>query len=111
MANAQRGARPARTVRFAPIRSARFTLPPRPWRAAPPATPGPGRQPPPPVPAPPPPEIQEPPPNEIPLPVHEPPTMPPPVGLTLALLRPDVYRATTWTKCSLRTASDDSTNG
>ena len=94
-----------RPIRFAPIRSARFALPPAhrargampPIVASPPATPGPGTTPP--APAPPehlPPEIQEPPPSpaESPVPVREPPVMPPPMGLTLRLLRPDVPRMT-----------------
>ena len=95
----------SRLMRFAPIRSARFALPPRerrePWLrliAAPPATPGPGTTPtPPPPPAQPdnvPPEIQDPTPVESPVPVREPPVMPPPMGLTLRLLRPDVPRTT-----------------
>jgi len=107
---------------YAPIRSARFALPPplrrrqhgRPSIAAPPATPGPGRTPPPdPVPPPDgaPPEIQDPIPPETPVPVREPPVMPPPMGLSMRVLRPDVSRTTRWTKCSLRTASEDSTNG
>ena len=90
----------SRLMRFAPIRSARFALPPthsRCWPdeaaprlaiyiAAPPATPGPGivPDPPPPAPSPPdnvPPEIHDPSPIESPVPVREPPVMPPPMGL------------------------------
>ena len=108
-------------MRLLPIRSARFTMPPPLWRAArriaaPPATPGPGQTPA--APAPPPsrpdgmpPEIQDPTPPESPVPVREPPAMPPPMGLTLRALSPDAFRTTKWTKCSLRTASEDSTNG
>jgi hypothetical protein len=94
----------SRTMRFAPIRSARFAMPPThrlrgaPMPsivASPPATPGPGTTPPPPPPEHMPPEIQEPPsPAESPVPVREPPVMPPPMGLTLRLLRPDVRRTT-----------------
>ena len=95
----------SRTMRFVPIRSARFAMPPlhrlrgAPMPsivASPPATPGPGTTPPaPPPPEQIPPEIQEPPsPAESPVPVREPPVMPPPMGLTLGVLRPDVPRMT-----------------
>jgi hypothetical protein len=95
----------SRPLRFAPIRSARHAMPPLQRLrvlpmpsivAAPPATPGPGITPPaPPPPEHMPPEIQEPPsPAESPVPVREPPVMPPPMGLTLRLLRPDVPRMT-----------------
>jgi len=95
----------SRPIRFAPIRSARHAMPPLQCLraapmlsivAAPPATPGPGITPPaPPPPEHMPPEIQEPPsPTENPVPVREPPVMPPPMGLTLRVLRPDVPRIT-----------------
>ena len=88
---------PYRLMRFAPIRSARTTLPvlSRKWPdesrprtaiealAAPPATPGPGSDPNPTAPPQPdnvPPEIQDPIPSESPVPVREPPVMPPPMG-------------------------------